>query len=184
MSYEIGKYYKVPCAKIVNEFGKAHYIPVIGPRHSDPQFGTDAEHYHIDARFTSNYINKALRITSGFTNRPIWVDDNNYIYGTRYAFKRVVQKERKCRSTVTGLLGPTLLHYLYVDRYEKYRTWAESFLGKKCHGGRCPHRNIKLIQAAGIRFCPLHGLKANANGEIDGYYSPAMQEIQEWKRGI
>ncbi|EMS84055.1 hypothetical protein [Leptospira noguchii] len=171
MNYEIGKYYKVPCAELIGPKDKRFFVPVNGPEHSDPQFGAKESHYHIDARFTSNFLNHQFKIQSGFTNKPIWVGEKNIISGERFYFRGIVFKRRLCRLKVTGLLGPSPLDR--APEFEKYQTWAKGFLGKKCHGGKCPHFGTEFIETNGVRYCPLHGLRADdEGGEIVGYFLP------------
>ncbi len=39
MNFEVGKFYKIPCAELIGPKGKRVFVPVNGPEHSDPQFG-------------------------------------------------------------------------------------------------------------------------------------------------
>jgi len=49
----VGKMYNVRCAEVKNMFNHNTYafVPVIGEKHKDPQFGVNFQHYHIDGRF-------------------------------------------------------------------------------------------------------------------------------------
>ncbi|EMO53906.1 hypothetical protein [Leptospira noguchii] len=171
MNYEIGKYYKVPCAELIGYKDKRFFVPVNGPEHSDPQFGASPNHYHVDARFTSNLLNQQFYIQSGFTNKPIWVDKKNIIFEKPFYFRRIVFKHKLCRSDVSGILGPNPSNR--PAEFEKYQTWAKGFLGKKCHGGKCPHYGTEFIETNGVRYCPLHGLRTDKeSSEIVGYFLP------------
>ncbi|EMO78547.1 hypothetical protein LEP1GSC126_0075 [Leptospira kirschneri str. 200801774] len=171
MNFEVGKYYKIPCAELIGPKGKRIFVPVNGPEHSDPQFGAKENHHHIDTRFISENSNEQFSIQSGFTNKPIWTGEKNIISGERFYFRGIVFKRRLCRSKVTGLLGPSPLDR--APQLEKYKSWAKGFFGKKCQGGKCPHLGTELIEANGVKFCPLHGLKSDKEGsEIVGYFLP------------
>ena len=99
MVYEVGKYYNIECAKIqfnvLPLFGtkRAHvveYIPIIGVKHADPQFGTKLEHYHIDGRFMWRHATFKLD-DQGRTNFAVFIGTPEYnVIG-------IVKRIRKCK---------------------------------------------------------------------------------------
>ena len=52
---EVGKFYMVPCLRASQTpppFARAgQWVPVLPPKHDDPEIGIHFEHYHLDFRF-------------------------------------------------------------------------------------------------------------------------------------
>lgn len=149
---EIGKFYNVKCAEVKNGFNHNTfcYVPVIGEKHKDPQFGVDWVHYHIDGRFSTEkdyYDVDSL----GRTNRvlsavPIEKWQSDYVF-------KIVVKRRKCRRLTTGLIPPS--------HANKYWDWYKTMVGKSCAGKKCPHLGTAMVEIEGQLICPLHSLIGN-----------------------
>lgn len=133
----VGKYYKVPCAKMVSvHIRKVLYVPVIGELHADPQFGVSDIHYHIDGRFSQQGYPYGVN-NHGRTNAIVY--PNADIIQAGYLFQGVIWRKKKCLRKETGLRPPSpdeLPHYKSGRRYAK---WVKSMKGKSCKGKRCPH---------------------------------------------
>lgn len=144
----VGKFYLVPCAKLVKRFSpfKTIFVPIIGIKHKDVQFGVDYNHYHIDGRFSK--IGDVYGVDSlGKTNGIIDSDNEKYI---AYITEEIVFKKLKCKRLTTGIKPP--------DNSGKYHTWYKTMIGKSCAGKRCPHLGTMMLEEDGVFLCPLHGL--------------------------
>lgn len=152
MTYEIGKTYRVPCARIVWLTGKADWIPVVGPRHSDPQFANDTQHYHIDTRFVKNLGRHGTITPEGTTSYVIWADDRYWNYKVTGIYPRL----RRCHRSLTGIFP--MSNYHPEKTAPRWEQWALSMIGQPCRGKRCPHRGAEMQEVNGLLLCPLHNL--------------------------
>ncbi len=153
---QVGKFYKVRCAKMQSHSGTYNYIPVIGSIHSDPQFGTHYRHIHIDGRFvgTSSYF----WIDEGITNHIIFVDGEVNGFNK---FVEFVVKRRKCHRLITGIRPPNP-----KNGGLDYWKWYKSMVGKSCKGRRCPHFGTVMHEQDGKLVCPLHNLTGDIETEV------------------
>lgn len=159
-----GKFYMVTCAEI-ERGGIKMYVPIIGQRHSDNQFGFSHSHYHIDGRFTDVCNGK-----TGFTNEVI-VPEGSFLYGHNYV--RLIEKRKKCRRIITGIRPPNEDN-IKMTGHKLYTKWVQSMVGKSCKGRKCPHLNQEMHLIDGVLVCPLHNLKGCPTTEkIIGYFSPS-----------
>lgn len=148
---EVGKFYLVKCAKMINNYGKVvDYIPVIGEEHKDPQFGVKFSHYHVDGRFKNNYTDRDGRTNSVFSKESIGYDK---------CIAEIVWKKRKCIRTTTGIKPPR-------HKDEIYYPWYKSYIGKSCKGRKCPHLGTAMNLVDGKLVCPLHNLTGCAEKEV------------------
>jgi hypothetical protein len=152
----VGKFYNVRCAEVKNNFNHKTFafVPVIGEKHKDPQFGFDLAHFHIDGRFSTEkdiYPVDAL----GRTNSVLAFEKDSsrmhYIY-------QIVIKKRKCRRLTTGIKPP--------PQSETYNKWYDSMVGKSCKGKKCPHLGTKMREENGQLICPIHNLKGCPTSEV------------------
>jgi hypothetical protein len=149
---EVGKYYLVRCAKVVNPDGSLDdFVPIIGEPHTDPSFGVKVKHYHIDGRFaTENWVNE-----EGKTNRILSTEvseDWKYI-------DSIVVKRRKCRRKTTGIRPPS-------HKDSTYAPWYEKYVGKSCKGKKCPHLGTTMHLVGDKLVCPLHNLQGCPDKEV------------------
>lgn len=146
---QVGKTYNVRCAIIRACGTKTTYIPIIGHAHSDPQFGTNRTHYHIDGRFCRlKYMDK-----QGQTNNPVWTD-----LGSNPEFKGTVVMKKQCIRLTTGLK--------VFNVGNPFSDWYKTMIGKSCAGRRCPHRGTYMLERDGRLLCPLHNLQGSIEDEI------------------
>lgn len=151
----VGKFYNVRCAEIKNCNDVTFaFVPVIGEKHKDAQFGVDFSHIHIDGRFAGekDYYNVDA---DGKTNMILQFDKagdwSNYVY-------QIVIKRRKCKRLTTGIKPP--------EKAEKYNKWYDSMVGKSCKGKKCPHLGTTMREENGQLICPLHNLKGCPTSEV------------------
>jgi hypothetical protein len=152
----VGKMYNVTCAEIKNNFNHITFafVPVIGEKHKDPQFGFDLEHIHIDGRFATekDYLSVDK---DGKTNSVLIFKKDQ---GTMNYVHQIVIKRRKCRRLSTGLKPP--------PQAERYNNWYDSMVGKSCAGKKCPHLGTTMREENGQLICPLHNLKGCPTSEV------------------
>ena len=148
---EIGKFYWVKCGDVESDSGSIIYknLPIIGKSHTDPQFGVDFSHYHVDGRFTKMVVDNL-----GLTN-CIYGDGKNK---NIYHLTRIQYRKKKCIRTTTGIKPPPS-----SDNYDK---WYQTFFGKSCKGKKCPHLGTKMLEHDGKLICPLHNLTGCVDKEI------------------
>lgn len=154
-SFQIGKFYSVPCAKIINPEGEdTGWVPIIGPKHKDVDLGVSATHYHINGRFCDKILKKRYGITDeGLTNIVLSTSPGGY----KEIVSEIATKRKKCFRLNTGIKAP-----LFNNRYESF---YKKHVGKSCKGKRCPHYGQKMIERDGVLYCPLHGLMGNIKTE-------------------
>jgi len=149
---EVGKYYRVNCA-IWQSYGKDTFVPIIGKHHTDPQFGNEIDHYHVDGRFIKKEIGSVSIDEHGHTNNIIDVNSSR--------FKGVTVKIRKCVRSTTGINPPQR-----GDASYQYKKWYKGYIGRSCTHKVCPHRGAIMQERDGILVCPLHGLRGSIKAEI------------------
>jgi hypothetical protein len=153
---QVGNFYNVRCAKMQSHNGTYNYIPVIGGIHSDPQFGTNHRHIHIDGRFIGK--NSYFWIDEGITNHIIFVDGE---FNQSNKFIEFVVKRRKCMRLTTGIRPPHP-----KNGGLEYWQWYKSMIGKSCAGKRCPHFGTVMHERDGKLVCPLHNLEGDIETEV------------------
>ena len=150
----VGNIYNIRCAEMRNVVNDEIfcYVPVIGEKHKDTQFGINKIHYHIDGRFSTekDIFNVDKK---GRTNLILLAEKK----GANYV-GRIVIKRRKCRRLETGINPP--------DDAKKYFAWYDSMVGKSCAGKRCPHLGTTMREENGQLICPLHNLKGCLTSEV------------------
>lgn len=129
-------------------------VPIIPLKHGDPQFGVEADHYHIDGRFD---YKEAVRIgkftiVAGMTSQVVIADEEATMYHNKFRILEIKFLKKKCLRKETGI--PPDVSMLYED-------WYNKFLGKSCAGKKCPHFGTQMITVNGKTYCPLHGLYAD-----------------------
>lgn len=167
MTYEIGKFYQVPCVR-----GQWHHLnrdwPVMGSLHEDGEvIGFKQMHYHIDWRFVARpWIDEFSAALKGLAE-PI---SHNYI----------VPLITWRRMNPAGLPEPTMrrrkCHRAHSLPWESAhiqgrKDWwgpklEAAYAGCKLGPGRiCPHRGYDLshepVNDQGVVTCPCHGLRWN-----------------------
>lgn len=156
---EVGKYYMVNHAKMVDRYGESekttHYVPIIGIYHKDEQFGVKFPHYHVDGRFISKnkYLPSATIDENGKTNNIVSNDDT---IGA-WKISEIVNLKVRCFRLTTGINPP--------DNAVKYWDWYTKQIGKSCAGKRCPHLGTLMHEKDGVLVCPLHNLIGNLETE-------------------
>ncbi len=161
---QVGKFYKVRCAKIKRYNGGIHYIPVIGGIHKDLSFGTSSKHIHIDGRFCG--INSYFAVDGlGRTNNIVYTDNEFF---THNEFVEFVVKRKKCFRLTTGINPPNPENFDYYGERQglKYWKWYKSMVGKSCAGKRCPHFGTVMHEQDGKLVCPLHNLTGDIETEV------------------
>lgn len=146
----VGKFYWVPCAHTHND---AIY-PVIPILHKDPDIAPHiGRHYHHDGRFTG-------RLSTGESFR---LDKTNYVVPVEDV-KFIKYQIRKCMSRVGGLEGKP-------GRDQVFKEWADTQIGRRCLGTKCPHKGAQMVLEDGLLVCPMHNLIAD----------PKTQKVVGWK---
>lgn len=148
---KVGKYYRVNCA-IWQFRGEDTFVPIIGKHHTDPQFGNEIDHYHVDGRFIKKSIGHIIIDEKGHTNNIIDIHSER--------FKGITVKIRKCVRSTTGINPPN-----WGDAAHEYKKWYKGYVGRTCTHKVCPHRGAIMQERDGILVCPLHGLKASKETE-------------------
>lgn len=158
---EIGKFYLVQCAKMVNEFGAFYFVPVIGKAHSDNQFGFPDKHIHIDGRFVNESdFSKLLMDEHGKTNVVCsYPPSRSY-----FVIESLGYRKMKCKRLTTNINPPR--RGGISERNNMYFKWVDSMVGKSCKGKKCPHLGTIMHEENGILVCPLHNLKGCIEKEI------------------
>lgn len=167
----VGRFYVVPCLVPRKDL----ILPVIGPQHSDPDHGINADfvHQHADFRFMDAEMIRALvlrRIASAegldaallAARAPIesLVDFGvgNLVH-TGEPLKNFRHLARRCLREMPR--SPVPLRW----QKELEAAYAGRYLAP---GGLCPHRGAPLLSLplhGGRRVCPLHGLCFDSRGQ-------------------
>lgn len=156
MSYEIGKFYKVPCVR-AQYYRVVDYWPVMGPQHEDTEHvGFEYQHYHIDWRFVPVHRFSPLGFRLAV---PLMMSERINQDG----LPTPVMRRRKFYRTFPDFLGA---------RAAKWMPNLEAAYAacKLKPGLICPHRGISLAgvyQEGDVATCPGHGLRWNVKtGEL------------------
>lgn len=162
---EIGRYYRVPCIFVPTGFCSAEptWVPVIGPKHADPELGADRDHWHVDWRFApARMLRAATGVVSGSPHGKVISFDGEH-HEHVDADGHWVQK-----LTRPPVLRRMLCKRLMPDFPVRPRpAWAAMELAQRARCDRlkdghiCPHRGIDLRPFArpdGTAVCPGHGL--------------------------
>ncbi len=164
---QVGKFYKVRCAKIQVHSGGFEHVPVIGVIHQDKTFDFFENHVHIDGRFIGCkghfYVNG-----EGQTNRVLCVDRVDDFGIFSYRFIEFVVKRKKCFRLTTGINPPNPENFDYHGERQwlKYWKWYQTMVGKSCAGKRCPHFGTVMHEQGGRLVCPLHNLTGDIETEV------------------
>jgi hypothetical protein len=151
--YEVGKFYMVPCVKIMSGFlsvgSVGEWIPVLLPAHPDPELSFPELHYHIDFRF-NRFFSSAMNMVAVLN--PTLCSAPEY-------HRRKCRREQPIFPKATPKARTTFVPFetTYLEKKLDLETMV------------CPHKRICLKgikPVDGVITCPGHGLKWNAtNGE-------------------
>lgn len=166
MTYEVGKFYKVPCVR--GAWGSETYIrdwPVMGSLHEDGEIiKFPHQHYHIDWRFVQARIIgvddglDVLRRGRTFLEHQYAIPLITWARLNPDGLPPPVMRRRKCQRA----------HHLPFER--PAITWMPKLEAAhatcKLTGLVCPHRGYDLshepVADDGTITCPMHGLRWNA----------------------
>lgn len=157
----VGQAYLVPCVTLPQGL----VVPVMGPRHEDPEINAPRPHWHANPQFMSR-DDLMSAITGAFLGKYpdktailLALHDEETIAAQALgvivtADGPPVEQERICIRPMPPHPGGNwlgVLEDLYAERTAK------------C--GRCPHRGFALGPAApdGTATCPGHGLRFDAS---------------------
>jgi hypothetical protein len=154
MKCDVGKYYQVPCVKgtetppFLNFAKKGQWIPILLPKHDDPEIGAPFQHYHLDFRFLTEWSLKK----AGFA----WVLAQPHGYGETHQRKfyqeEIVYRRMKCKREMPQ-------YPRHIARWMP--TLCAKYKGSRLVNGKCPHKGIDLsgcVPVNGVVTCPGHGL--------------------------
>lgn len=177
-SYEIGKFYRVPCLKARTRltdgfpiyYWHGEWIPIIGPLHRDAEIiDFPFAHWHIDWRFVSAKVYEDVQgsrydksvLSMPFQQYPISArveDTTQTMYTGNVELRRL-----KCKRPMPSW-EPIREHVKWLAKLE------ESCAHLKMKNMVCPHRGIPLkscSQDGDVVMCPGHGLRWNVKtGEL------------------
>jgi len=155
----IGKFYRVPCVLLPQSrpfYGGMHFVPVIGPKHSDEELGVDWEHFHVDWRFVPlRSLLAASEFSAQCTPQGKVISSDHEDTFTHALSGKTVLKLRQCRRAMPDFpqsLGPK---WAFMESQQRKRC------DKLKDGHICPHRGIDLrpfVKPDGTAICPGHGL--------------------------
>ena len=153
---DVGAFYRVPCLKVRALFFGALWVPVIGPKHRDPELVVDWEHWHIDWRFASERMFQGW--SRGLTGQPHGcVISNDSPDDFKPSLTGTPQlKRRKCRRPMPDFPVLSKAPWAAMEAAQRARC------DRLKDGHTCPHRGIDLrpfAQADGTAVCPGHGLR-------------------------
>jgi Rieske [2Fe-2S] domain len=157
VTFEIGKFYWVPCVLVESRW-RAFWmpddgcVPVIGRRHSDAEhLQFNYEHYHVDWRFVAQSQYEWACGARKFPHGRVVTSSVEQMM-----LSQTVQKRRLCRRHMPDFPSQHLRHYKTLEAAYKTCTLKA--------GHVCPHRGISLSQFArpdSTAVCPGHGLRWN-----------------------
>lgn len=138
INVQVGQEYFVPC--VTNEFHRE--MPILLPQHTD---GKDEcllevpEHFHIDFRFC----------TFNEFGYPVW--------DVKCCSLPFLRKRKAIAANLDSLaiVGESAFFF--------WNNWYKEKANLKLKNGRCPHRNVQVVNACGT--CPAHGLQWNLETE-------------------
>ncbi len=143
-----GKYYLVAHVKAFN----GDEFAVFPNKHEDKEFSPVGTHYHFDMRFERK---KPLDTTQ------IILDEA--VIGESYL------RKRKFIGRMPGSIIPEVNKKAASGKSSsavKYLAWREKMKGKKCPGGKCPHRGQQMIKKNGKWLCPMHHLEGDIKKNV------------------
>lgn len=157
---KVGEFYRVPCLQVrslrlkMTPYGNV-WVPVIGPKHSDPDIGATWQHYHIDWRFVSDrmFENCSLSVT-GTPHGSVISHDNYRLHDGIKGTPSL--KRRKCKRVMPSFPARPCGVFASMEASQRQRC------DRLKDGHTCPHRGIDLrpfVQADGTAICPGHGMR-------------------------
>ena len=156
---ELGAFYLVPCVLVPLGFYGLKFVPVIGPKHRDPELGADWEHWHVDWRFVPEVtIQRASASVIPSPHGKVVSNDNPDRWGARELTGAPHLKRRKCRRQMPDFPASPKPAWAAMEAAQRARC------DRLKDGHTCPHRGIDLRQfekADGTAVCPGHGLRWN-----------------------
>lgn len=176
MTFEVGKFYRVPCLLTKNRLAdgwstlwNGEWIPVIGPLHRDDgPVEFPWLHWHVDLRFVSDRVFKEMEIGAPATKSPYamplqkhplgWSPTNwrgEEKTGDSFVEGETIMKLRKCRRAFPAYPSR---HAFWLPKLH------EEFKDVRLKGMVCPHRGIPLDgcpRKGDVVTCPGHGLRWN-----------------------
>lgn len=159
-SYEVGKYYRVPCVLThKHSWLGSGWQPIIGPMHEDSGVvNFPYDHWHIDLRFVDGRRYKGrIQILSPYT----WPILKNDRYGGEVVKQGPEMKRLRCKRVF-----PPYPH----DQAKWLPALQEEFCAVKMKNMVCPHRGLPLEgcpRDGDVVQCPGHGLRWNViTGEL------------------
>lgn len=157
---EVGEKFLVDCVAVVLVAGDAvvHHLPVLGPAHSDVEFGVVRRHFHLDQRFASDETIRRFGV--------LWwcgEDDDGDVPPP----PPLVVAEMTCtRSWAPFRVRLDGLAQKYVGKSAVWDGERGAWL--------CPHRGAYLGNCKarhGCLTCPMHALKIKVpGGKVSGKY--------------
>ena len=175
MTYEVGRYYEVPCIELTDaNTGLKGVWPVLGPNHEDMEIiGFPYYHWHLDPRFLTTHQCELLVgcFFGAVPEAQFW----RLVYGKpistgladpRYkgngsdpfaAFKAPARlRRRKCLRSMPPYPREMVARMWLPKLNARYRA-------ARLNGLICPHRGVPLDgiapDAEGCVTCPGHGLR-------------------------
>lgn len=172
MKYEIGKFYRVPCADYdLDGDGRCiAAIPVQGPLHNDRAIiGFAFEHYHVDPRFMSDGVLRRFFAGTFPMFVPLDAEALKYPLPLREEPHRSLitgetrLRRRKCYRVMPFFPAEA---FRWIPKLEAMYARCRLNLARPI----CPHRGIDLDglpERDGVVICPGHGLQWNMlTGEL------------------
>lgn len=162
---QVGRYYLVR-AILYPWYGKLAWWPILGPAHTDAEFfAFTARHFHIDARFVSDY---RIRHASARWSPGFELLFNAPLASRGLELPKPERRRLRC--------ARAKFEYPFPLRREIQEINA-AFAGRQAKraktGWICPHRRALLNgfppDGEGVITCPLHGLRIDgASGRCIG----------------
>jgi hypothetical protein len=153
---KVGQFYQVPCLVVAMPFYGETVIPVIGPKHSDPELGATWDHYHIDWRFVPwRMLRAATSKIFGSPHGRVISNDSKSLGINGSISGNPVMRSRKCKRLMPEFPSYPKSSFTVFERAQRVRC------DKLKDGHTCPHRGIDLRpfeRADGTAICPGHGL--------------------------
>ena len=180
----VGAFYRRLCVRAHWLTNRIHWLPVLGPVHSDREhIGADFQHVHVDYRFLNMEIREFLdRLLCGAPDDLF----HNRIYSTPISYvsprgcEEPVALDENDQREIDPASWTSIRPRKYQGPYSPYPyenvPWlhdlSEAYAERTLINGHiCPHRGADLTGIVpdddGIVTCPLHGLRWYAStGEI------------------
>lgn len=191
----VGETYLVPTVPVVFKHPSRRVIrcAVIGPPHSDPEFGVGGVHVHHDERFTPEEVLDLLR---QYNPDPLAVFVEDLPYGMREV--RGLSDLPSDEEAVGWYRQ--VLEYLPMVCVREFRTsmppvsvmpdyfprLAEAMGNARMKCLTCPHKGFPLAGVkpddGGVVLCPAHGMRWNlATGEFVPTTADGLPTLAKWK---